>query len=113
MEGADGSLHALGSGGSNRIRTAIFQVLVNRLAAGLSPEDAVTAPRVHFEKERLDIECFERRSDSEELSSLYSDCMRWPERSLYFGGVHYVERTPDGRFAGAGDPRREGIFMTV
>lgn len=110
VEAADGSLRALGSGGSNRIRTAIFQVLVNRLTAGLSPEDAVTAPRVHFEKGRLDIECFDRRG-ADELSTLYADCVRWPDRSLYFGGVHYVERMPDGRFAGAGDPRREGIFM--
>ncbi len=111
VEADDGSIHALGSGGSNRIRTAIFQVLVNRLAAGLSPEQAVTAARIHFEKEKLDIECAGRRADTEKLCTLYSECVRWPDNSLYFGGVHHVERSADGEFSGAGDPRREGVFL--
>jgi gamma-glutamyltranspeptidase/glutathione hydrolase len=113
VEVADGSLQALGSGGSNRIRTAIFQVLVNRLAAGLPPAQAVTAARVHFEREKLDIECADRRADTEKLCTLFSDCVRWPDNSLYFGGVHHVERGADGRFSGAGDPRREGVFIVV
>ena len=113
VEAADGSLQALGSGGSNRIRTAIFQVLVNRLAAGMSPEEAVTAPRLHFEKDRLDIECAEARSDIETVCSGFTDSVRWPGRSLYFGGVHCVERRDDGSFTGAGDPRREGAFLTA
>jgi gamma-glutamyltranspeptidase/glutathione hydrolase len=113
VEAADGSLQALGSGGSNRIRTAIFQVLVNRLAAGMSPEEAVTAPRLHFEKDRLDIECAEARTDIETVCSGFADPVRWPGRSLYFGGVHCVERRDDGSFTGAGDPRREGAFLTA
>jgi gamma-glutamyltranspeptidase/glutathione hydrolase len=113
VEAGDGGLYALGSGGSNRIRTAIFQVLVNRLAAGLAVEQAVTAPRLHFEKERLDIECAGERADTEALAAGFEDCVRWPGRSLYFGGVHCVEQTPDGGFAGAGDPRREGVFLTA
>jgi len=32
----------------------------------------------------------------------------WPDRNLFFGGVHMVCATPDGRFDGAGDPRRGG-----
>ena len=37
----DGSVTALGTGGSNRIRTAILQVAVNLLDRGMSLEDAV------------------------------------------------------------------------
>ena len=37
----DGSVTALGTGGSNRIRTAILQVAVNLLDHGMSLEDAV------------------------------------------------------------------------
>ncbi|MEZ4580751.1 MAG: gamma-glutamyltransferase [Caldilineaceae bacterium] len=40
---------AVGSGGSNRIRSAILQVLSNVLDFGLPLDDAVNAPRVHFE----------------------------------------------------------------
>jgi hypothetical protein len=33
----------------------------------------------------------------------------WPDRSVYFGGVHAVQ---PGR-AGAGDPRRGGVVRVV
>jgi len=45
----NGTLMALGSGGSNRIRTAILQVLVNFLDFSMSADDAVEAPRLHYE----------------------------------------------------------------
>ena len=41
---------ALGTGGSNRIRTAILQVAVNLLDHGMGLEDAVEAPRLHVER---------------------------------------------------------------
>ena len=46
----DGTVTALGTGGSNRIRTAILQVAVALLDHGMSLEDAVEAPRLHVEK---------------------------------------------------------------
>ena len=46
----NGSVTALGTGGSNRIRTAILQVAVNLLDRGMRLEDAVEAPRLHVEK---------------------------------------------------------------
>lgn len=113
VETADGSLQALGSGGSNRIRTAIFQVLVNRLIGGMDPDRAVAAPRLHYEKGTLDIECAPQRDDTEMLAKLFPDPVLWPERSLYFGGVHLVERLADGTFRGTGDARREGVFVIV
>lgn len=113
VEAADGGLQALGSGGSNRIRTAMFQVLVNRLVGGMPFEEAVTAPRLHFEKDRLDIECAGERKDMKAICAGFDDPVRWPGRSLYFGGVHCVERRADGSFTGAGDPRREGVFLTA
>ncbi len=113
VETADGALQALGSGGSNRIRTAIFQVLVNRLLGGRDSQQAVAAPRLHFEKGRLDIESASDRGDLDRLYAAFPDHVRWPDRSLYFGGVHCVERRADGTFAGAGDERREGVFLAV
>ena len=47
----DGTVTALGTGGSNRIRTAILQVAVNLLDRGMSLEEAVEAPRLHVERD--------------------------------------------------------------
>ena len=46
----DGEVVAgLGSGGSNRIRSAILQTVLRMIVDGMSAADAVRAPRVHFE----------------------------------------------------------------
>ena len=49
VEKPDGTRFALGSGGSNRIRSAVTQVLVNLLDFGMASTDAVAAPRIHLE----------------------------------------------------------------
>ena len=48
---ADGTVTALGTGGSNRIRTAILQVAVNLLDHGMSLDAAVEAPRLHVDRD--------------------------------------------------------------
>jgi gamma-glutamyltranspeptidase len=46
----EGELEAgLGSGGSNRIRSAVLQTIVRLIAEGMDVAAAVEAPRVHFE----------------------------------------------------------------
>ena len=107
---ADGTLVALGSGGSNRIRTAIFQALAARLLDGKAPAEAVAAPRLHLEEERLDIEAAAEWDEVGALLESFPGGKTWPERSLYFGGVHWAEAGPGG-YAGAGDPRRDGVFL--
>jgi len=104
---ADGTLAALGSGGSNRIRTAIFQALAARVLDGRTPAEAVIAPRLHLEEMRLDIEAAAEWDEADALLESFPGAKIWPERSLYFGGVHWAEAGPDG-YAGAGDPRRPG-----
>ena len=100
---------ALGSGGSNRIRTAILQVLVNLLDFGMSLEAAVEASRIHLENARLSIEAgFDPAVDLGALRARYPDHRLWTERSLFFGGVHAVGSGVAG-FRGAGDPRRGGV----
>jgi len=105
---ADGTRYALGSGGSNRIRSAVTQVLVNLLDFGMSLEEAVGAPRIHLEGDMLSIEA---GFSAEALQVLESSAPRthpWPDKNLFFGGVHAVSVTPAGQFHGAGDPRRGG-----
>lgn len=105
----DGRFAVLGSGGSNRIRTAVLQVLINLIDFGLDPSQAVQAPRIHFEKQFLNFERGVPSLDENFLSLAAANYKCWPERNMFFGGVHTVMRHPDGRFEGAGDPRRAGV----
>jgi len=104
----DGSQIALGSGGSNRIRSAILQVLVNVFEFGLDLEQAVTAPRLHLEQNDLSIEKGFSDQAIDALEAGWRGMEQWPEGNLFFGGVHAVRRFSDGKFSAAGDPRRGG-----
>jgi gamma-glutamyltranspeptidase/glutathione hydrolase len=108
---ADGTVTALGTGGSNRIRTAILQVALNLVDRGMDLEAAVCAPRMHVEKSgKLS---YEPGLDMGAALEEGADIHAWPERNLFFGGVHAARRHPDGRLEGAGDPRRGGKSVTV
>jgi len=103
---------ALGSGGSNRIRTAILQVLVNLVDFSLPIEDAVNRPRLHHERGRLDVEPGFPPAGLEALAEAGTAPAVWEAPNLFFGGVHTVEYHA-GRFAAAGDPRRGGTGRTA
>jgi gamma-glutamyltranspeptidase/glutathione hydrolase len=94
---------ALGSGGSKRIRTALAQVISNVVDFGLDPQEAVEAPRVHWDGDQVQAEPGYSEVALEALAGRWST-NRWDDRNLYFGGVHAVA---PGR-EGAGDPRRGG-----
>ncbi|WP_026379328.1 gamma-glutamyltransferase [Afifella pfennigii] len=106
----DGRLIALGTGGSSRIRTAIFNVLANLLLEGMNPQEAVEAARLHYENGTLDVEASGERDDLAALKAEEPGLKAWRERSMYFGGVHVVCADGKGGFAGRGDPRRGGVF---
>jgi gamma-glutamyltranspeptidase/glutathione hydrolase len=104
----DGGLVALGSGGSNRIRSAVLQVLTNLFEFDMNLEEAVAAPRMHLEGDFLSVEDGYSPDAIEALLDHWPEHKLWPEPNMFFGGVHAVERLPDGSFKGAGDPRRGG-----
>jgi gamma-glutamyltranspeptidase / glutathione hydrolase len=105
---------ALGTGGSNRIRSAILQVAVNLLNHGMSLEDAVTAPRLHLEKcGTLSFEPGFPEAAQAMFLELEDKAHAWPEANLFFGGVHAARRFGDGGVEGAGDPRRGGVSIVV
>ncbi len=109
----DGGVTALGSGGSHRIRSAVFQVLVNLLALGLGVEAAVTAPRLHLDGSLLHHEPgFGQGAIGAALDD-GEEAKTWPAPNLYFGGVHTVRMGPGGRPDGHGDPRRGGVVRVV
>ncbi len=106
----DGELEAgLGSGGSNRIRSAILQTIVGTTTGGLDVTEAVNAPRVHFEDGAIQAEPGVDESALKRLEGRGYEVVRWRERNVFFGGVHAVSRDPaTGEMHGAGDPRRGG-----
>jgi gamma-glutamyltranspeptidase/glutathione hydrolase len=119
VEQCDGRLIALGSGGSNRIRTAILQVLTNTVGFGMALGDAVKTPRIHYERGLLNVEAFGAPDgfDSDAISAFAAAFGRktlWEDFSMFFGGVHAVslDRAAHG-FSGAGDPRRGGVYVEV
>jgi len=106
----DGELEAgLGSGGSNRIRSAVTQTVVHLIAEGAGVEDAVDAARLHFEAGAVHAEPGIDETALERLAQRGYEIVRWHEPNVFFGGVHAVARDPaSGELVGAGDARRGG-----
>jgi gamma-glutamyltranspeptidase / glutathione hydrolase len=99
----------LGSAGSNRIRSAILQVIVGVVDHGLGAHDAVLAPRVHFEDGLVYVE---PGTDADALRAAGRQLVAFRNRNLFFGGVQAVERDrAAGELSGAGDPRRGGAAV--
>jgi gamma-glutamyltranspeptidase/glutathione hydrolase len=99
---------ALGSGGSKRIRSALLQVVTAVVGHGLGLAEAVAAPRLHWDSDHIEVE----PGLSPDVLDMLRELARtneWPDRSLYFGGVHAVQ---PGRL-GAGDARRGGAVRVV
>ncbi len=104
---------ALGSAGSNRIRSAIVQTIANAIDGGMDAQQAVDAPRIHVEGDLIDAE---PGVDEQALSWLGEHdwtLRRWTDRNLYFGGVQAVVRDATGELSGGGDPRRGGAVEPV
>lgn len=101
----------LGSGGSNRIRTAIFQVISNLIDFHLPISEAVNSPRVHWENNIFSLEPFPEREtilNKLQLPKL-TKVVPWKQQHMFYGGVHAVGYNQLGLMEGAGDPRREGV----
>jgi gamma-glutamyltranspeptidase/glutathione hydrolase len=101
---------AVGSAGSNRIRSAVLQTIVRCIDEGLPAQEAVDAPRVHFEDGVLyaepGVDCSALERDGRALR-------RFAERNLFFGGAQAAARNGDGSYSGGGDPRRGGAAVVV
>jgi gamma-glutamyltranspeptidase/glutathione hydrolase len=110
----NGSRMALGSGGSNRIRTAVLQVLVNHIDRGMNIVDAIKEPRVHFERDQLNAEPGLDPQEIVILEKMFDDFNVWDEKSMFYGGVHAAGyNTNTHTFFGAGDERRGGATEIV
>ncbi len=104
----------LGSAGSNRIRSAILQTIVRAIEQGMAAEEAVRAPRLHFEAGVVQAEPGIEEEALARIEARGVPVLRRPAINLFFGGVQAVARDPStGALSGGGDPRRGGAVATV
>jgi len=105
---------AIGSAGSNRIRSAILQTVIGVVDRGLPAQDAVSAARIHVEDNQLDAEPGVDKAALERLEEAGWTVRLWSEQNLFFGGAQAVARNPEsGLLTGGGDPRRGGVATVV
>jgi gamma-glutamyltranspeptidase/glutathione hydrolase len=101
----------VGSAGSNRIRSALLQVLVNVLDRRLPVQDAVDAPRLHFEAGTV---FAEPGADVAALRTSGRPVTAFRAANLFFGGCQAVGRDPrTGTLEGGADARRGGAVATA
>jgi gamma-glutamyltranspeptidase/glutathione hydrolase len=103
------SVVALGTGGSNRIKTALFQVIWHMIVENKTLVDSVNLPRFHFENDVVDIEKGINPDITAKIVEKYPNVTKWKQRSLYFGGVNAVAFGE--KFAAVGDSRRDGFSL--
>lgn len=103
----------LGSGGSNRLRSAILQVLINHLGFGRPLAESVAADRLHVEGARLWLEStgYLTGPRLDAVEARWPGATRFERPSMFFGGVHAAALS-SGRFTGIGDARRAGAVAT-
>jgi gamma-glutamyltranspeptidase/glutathione hydrolase len=105
--GPNGSVVAVGSPGASRITTALAQVLMNYIAFEMSVSEAVQHPRLH-------VEVFNGEPTIAYEPGIhvaaFDDLVlrRFPDLSMYFGGVGLAMYDPDAGLFEVADSRRTG-----
>lgn len=109
---ADGSVTGMGTGGSERIRSALLMSLVRMIDCDVTTDTAIAGPRMHPGDGGVQMEpgwptevpTLLRKSEPVNI---------WPAPNLFFGGVHAVTRHADGSVTAVGDSRRSGAAVVV
>ena len=85
---------ALGSAGSNRLRSAILQTMVSVVDGGMDVRRARRAPRVHPEGDGVDVEGGVPEAAVAALAADGHRLRRWGATNLFFGGVSAAGTRP-------------------
>lgn len=101
----DGAILAIGSPGAGRITTAISQVLLNFIHLGMSLREAVECPRLHVEM--FEGEPTIAHEPGPAISGFDGmQVRRFPDLSMYFGGVGVAMFDPAAGLYQVADSRR-------
>jgi gamma-glutamyltranspeptidase/glutathione hydrolase len=102
-----GAVLAIGSPGADRITTAMSNVLINFIHLGMSLSEAVDHERVHTELFKgTRTVSYEPGVDVSAVAGI--ETRRFPDKSMYFGGVQAALWDPLAGFFEYADPRRSG-----
>ena len=106
---------AIGSAGSNRIRSAILQTVLGVVDHGLPAQEAVSAPRIHVEEQAGGRRAGRGRGGARAPRGGGLDRFAaGASRTCSSEELQAVARNPDtGRLTGGGDPRRGGVATVV
>jgi gamma-glutamyltranspeptidase/glutathione hydrolase len=97
----DSTVTALGTGGSERIRSALTRVIAG-LVRGQDLQSAIDAPRIHLDNEG--VVQLEPGFPADQVAALPLPLSHWHAKDFYFGGVHAVSSNG----VAAADARRGG-----
>ena len=99
----------VGAPGGTKIVTGVLQTLVNVLDHEMSAVEAVSAPRVDFQGDIVQVEGRVPQAVSEGLQRLgYSVNRRTLNYDAYFSRPQLIVVEEDGFMSGASDPRKDG-----
>jgi gamma-glutamyltranspeptidase/glutathione hydrolase len=108
----DGTVTGLGSGGSERIRSAMLAALLRVIDLNEDTATAIGAPRIHPDPGDVQLEPGWPNEAVVALGDV-APVNIWSRRNLFFGGVHAVTRHADGSVTAVADPRRDGAVAVV
>jgi gamma-glutamyltranspeptidase/glutathione hydrolase len=99
----------VGAPGGTKIVTGVLQTLVNVIDHGMTPLEAVSAPRVDFQGDVVQAEGRVPRVVCEGLERHgYRVNRRTLNYDSYFSKPQLIVREKDGFLEGASDPRKDG-----
>jgi len=99
---------AVGAAGGPKIISAVLQELVGMLDLGMSPTEAMVAPRIHQQWSPDDL--MAEKSLPEDVKAALAARGHKVKELNALSVSHMVNRTADGKsFTGAADPRSTGV----
>ncbi|MEW8379118.1 MAG: gamma-glutamyltransferase [Candidatus Thiodiazotropha taylori] len=109
----NGDALVTGSGGSNRIRSAVLQIILNHIDHQMPLDESVSNPRIHYENGLLSIEPGYDEATCHALLDEFPEQQQWKRKNLFFGGAHSVILKTNGMLEGSGDERRGGVWRRL
>ncbi|GAC1652966.1 MAG: gamma-glutamyltransferase [Candidatus Dormibacteraceae bacterium] len=103
-------IHAVaGAPGGTKIVTGVLQTLLNAIDHGMSPVEAVSAPRVDYQADIVQAEGRVPLDVVQGLRELGYEVNRRPQNyDSYFALAQLIVAGEDGSLRGASDPRKDG-----
>ncbi len=99
----------IGAPGGTKIVTGILQVLVNILDHAMTPVEAVSAPRIDFQGDVVQLEARIPLAVARGLEQRgYTVSRRTLNYDSYFARPQVIVAEKDGFLHGASDPRKDG-----